>query len=88
MKIYTTKPTDLSTADDIERRYPIIAKHYGFDEGTSHNAFGKRWVHSADRDFKDRRPDEWQPLGDVATRVLHKTATRMALRSPRKNEAA
>jgi hypothetical protein len=56
MKVYCTKPADLATGDDIERRYPIIARHYGFAEEAAASAFGRRWQHPSDRDFTDRPP--------------------------------
>ena len=56
MKTYSTDPTAISTGADIERHYPIIAKHYGFAEKASADAFGRRWIAPEDRDFTDRPP--------------------------------
>lgn len=62
-----------------------------FAEQAAHDAFGRNYVHPKDRDFKDRRPGEWRKLGNVASRVLAKSARRMmvekALR-PTDGEAA
>ena len=52
----STKPTNISTGVDTGRRYPIIAKHYGFAEQAAADAFGPRWIRPADRSFVDRAP--------------------------------
>jgi len=87
MNPYNNSPKNTTSIDDC----PIIRAHWpdaDFAEQAAAGAFGPNYVAPTDHDFTDRRPGEWQLLGDVATRVLHKTATRMALRSPRKDEAA
>ena len=57
-----------------------------FAQEAAADAFGNRYIASADRDFRDREPT-WQRLGDITDKIVQRAAALRVLDDDR-NEAA